>query len=269
MLQKATITSVMLALGVLGFASSANAAFTLQIRVTAFDSGGTIIGASSTSAVFGPFATPPGVGPAVHAATVGSFNVVLANNISNENFLGSGFTSHTLTANITYGGAVFDTVAGTDSEKLVVEFIGIGYGTPPAGDVFVVSNASPSEGTLSADSVVFVSGVSNANAGLPGIVGDTSGLVAASITTQTGTMGPASTILTPNPDVSDTFAIANPFSFYQSMTFDNFTSTGNGAQSAGSVVGVPAPAGLVLALAGLPVLGGYGWLRRRKAVQTA
>ncbi len=65
------------------------------------------------------------------------------------------------------------------------------------------------------------------------------------------------------------FSIVNPFSFYQTYTFSDFTNSAKaGSLSAGSTVAaVPAPAGLVLALTGLPVFGA-GWLRRRRALQT-
>lgn len=251
-------------------ATYTHADFTLRIRVTSYDAAGTQTGQVVTSGVAeGPFSTPPGVGGISLMTTTAqtpNFAITLSNNISNENVGGNQVTSHSLTANITYSGPVENpNVAGPESDKLVVEFIGIGYNTPPSGaEVFVTSNASASTGTLLANSLTFVSGVNNSNGGLPATPGDTSGLVAASITTQTGTLGPASTISSSNPAVSATFSISNPFSFYQVMTFNQFTTTGNAAQSAGSVVGVPAPAGLVLAIAALPVMGGYSWLRSRK-----
>jgi len=268
-MRKSFVALALAVVGLLNAASAADAAFTLQIRVTSYNAAG-VQTAQDTSPVTGPFATPPGVGSIALTSTVGNFNVVLTNNISNENFLNSGVTSHSLTTNITYSGPVDNTTtAASESDRLVVEFIGEGYVTPPAGLAQVVSNASPSVGTLSASSVTFVSGVDNSPLGLPGAVGDTSGLVAASITTQTGAMGPASSVLSPNPAVSSNFALNNPFSFYQVLTFDRFTNTGNGSLSAGSVVGAPAPGGVVLALTALPALGVFGWLRRRKAAKTA
>jgi len=71
------------------------------------------------------------------------------------------------------------------------------------------------------------------------------------------TLSPATSIfLLPNP--------TNTFSLSQTLSL----TLGNGATNAGQVQGtttvtVPAPAGVILALTGMPVLGFAGWLRRR------
>jgi hypothetical protein len=76
--------------------------------------------------------------------------------------------------------------------------------------------------------------------------------------------------LTPNPVTGAGFnQSGSRFSFYQAYTFNDFTTTGAGSLSSGSsinVSAVPAPAGLILALTGLPAV---AWIRRRKAVVNA
>jgi len=62
-------------------------------------------------------------------------------------------------------------------------------------------------------------------------------------------------------------SITTPFSFYQVYTisgFGNSNATGNVSMGT-SVNATPAPAGLVLALTGMLVLGVFGWRRRRSA----
>jgi uncharacterized repeat protein (TIGR01451 family) len=55
------------------------------------------------------------------------------------------------------------------------------------------------------------------------------------MTTATGTIGAASSVLNPNPDVGPVFAISDPFTFYQTYRFGGFTTTNlAGSLTAGS-----------------------------------
>jgi len=85
-------------------------------------------------------------------------------------------------------------------------------------------------------------------------------------------LGLASSVLLPNPVSGPIININSPFSYYQTYTITGFSTSGqSGTLSAGATVAavVPEPGGIALALAGLPVLVGYGWLRRRKAAPPA
>jgi len=230
----------------------------LIIRVTSLDSSGGFIDSQfDLKPLSDPMPPASGQG-AVFTGLGGGFNITIATNISVS---ANGTTSQSMTVNLSYTGP---TGAGT-SNQLVVEFLGTNYITPVSPPLaYITSNASPSSGTLQADSVTMVSGVSVTNAGLPGTAGDTSGLMG--LTTGTGVMTSAATILTPNPVVGAGFnQSGSKFSFYQAITFKDFTTTGGGDISAGSfVTTVPAPAGLILMLTGVPALAVPAWLRRRK-----
>jgi hypothetical protein len=66
--------------------------------------------------------------------------------------------------------------------------------------------------------------------------------------------------------VFDSIVISSTPYTLSSVTQINFGTAGL-IQTTGITRVVPAPAGLALVLAGLPLLGGYGWLRRRKVGQ--
>jgi len=204
-----------------------------------------------------------GSGALTFNSSVGNFSITLVTNIATT---GPGFTAASQTLNITYNGPT-----GPTSDRLIVEVLGNMFTNPTAPAVSVItSNGSPSTSGLAATNVTMTSGVIAGNVLALGAAGTTLGGQLGT-STGTGSMGNASSVLTPNPITGASFAIVNPFSFYQTYTISGFANSGlAGSLSAGSTVSsVPAPAGLVLALAGLPVLGAAGWMRRRKAAQMA
>jgi hypothetical protein len=82
-----------------------------------------------------------------------------------------------------------------------------------------------------------------------------------------GTTTPVLTLVAPNPTTIVTSAAAtipsNPFTISNQMVL-NLVQGGQANLTGTSTVAVPAPAGIVLALTGLPVLGLSRWIRRRK-----
>jgi len=82
------------------------------------------------------------------------------------------------------------------------------------------------------------------------------------------TVGSTGFRLNPDPSVNTLVPGGTPFSMTDVLTFTFTLDAGSGQTtanvSASSVASVPAPAGLVLALSGLPVLGIGTWLRRRR-----
>jgi hypothetical protein len=234
----------------------------LFIRVSSFTAGGTLLDQQTDSVVL---SNPmPAASNQSHTFVLnGGF--ILGIGTSNFSTVATGSTSHSETMNLTY----FGTTGAGLSSRLIVEFLGTNYGTPVSPpNASITSNGSPSTAGLSANSVTMQSGVSVANALLPGTAGSTAGLLG--LTSSTGSMGSASSVLTPNPVTGAGFnQSGSRFSFYQAYTFTDFTTTGAGSLSAGTsinVSAVPAPAGLILALTGLPAV---AWIRRRKAVVNA
>jgi len=80
-------------------------------------------------------------------------------------------------------------------------------------------------------------------------------------------------VLGPTPN-SFLFTNTGSYSLSQTLSLKLDGGTTGPGTAAGQVQGtttvtVPAPAGLVLALTGLPVLGGFGWLRRRNSAALA
>ena len=190
---------------------------------------------------------------------MGNFSITFINDIATT---GPGFTNVAETLNITYNGPI-----GASSDKLIVEILGNEFSNPIAGtSSHITSNGSPSTAGLIASSVVMTSGVISGNVVALGAAGTTLGGQLGT-TTANGTLGSAGSVLVPNPVTGATFSIVNPFSFYQTYTINGFTNNGqNGSLSAGSIVtpvAVPAPAGLLMVLTGLPLLGVAAWLRRR------
>jgi len=231
-----------------------------QLRATSYDASGNLVSSQIQNSGGGPGSAQ------VASFSLSDFSVTIVTNISNT---GPGFSSHSSTVNLTYNGP-----AGATSHTLLVEVLGDSYTNPTAGTLSVISsNGSPSTSGLLANNVQMTSGVINGNValGANATLATTPLGSQLGMTTGVGTMGSASSVLVPNPASGSPFAIANPFTFYQTYTFGLFQTSGqSGSLTAGStVVATPAPAGLVLALSGLPVLGGAGWLRRRTARLTS
>jgi hypothetical protein len=261
------VAAALVGAAMLGAPSQAHAGF--QIRFTEVDSTNHVIG-TTTSLV-----QANGNGTLQSFNTlVGDFSITAANNIVTT---GGSVTAHSETINLTYNGATL----GSGGPKLLVEFIGDGYVAPPSSTAFITNNSSPSSSGLTVHSVTQSSSVVNGNQVGGGIAaGPAVGSVYTTYftagqlgtTTSTGAVGAdTSGVLVPNPGVGPNFGLTTPFTFYQEYSFSNFGTTNQALSlSAGSnVMNTPAPAGFVLALTGLPFLGGFGWLRRRKSVVTA
>jgi len=250
------VAAVLTGVAMLGAQQQARANFI--IRATDLTSGNVVNATATTTGL----SAGDGSGSLVFNSAVGNFTITLVTNIATT---GPGFTSASQTLNVTYTGPT-----GVNSDKLIVEVLGNMFSNPTSPPPAVItSNGSPSTSGLMASSVTMTSGVISGNVVALGAAGTTLG-GQLGMTTGTGSMGSSSSVLSPNPVNGPTFAIPNPFTFYQTYTFNGFTNTAEaGSLSAGSTVSTPAPAGVLLAAAGLPLLGGYGWLRRRKAVKTA
>jgi len=231
-----------------------------QIRATEFGVTGLVVGSSTSTSLGGPLANSFQVAN----FSLPDFVITLVSNISST---GSNKTSHSTNVNVTYVGPT-----GAAADSLLIEVLGNNYVNPLSAlpNVVIKSNASPSTSGLSASNVTMTSGVFNGTVLLASqpLVGSTYGPLTGQLgmTTAVGAMVSSSSVLMPNPVSGAPFSISNPFTFYQTYGFSGITSEGQGSLSAGSTVSTPAPAGLTLALVGLPLLGTYGWLRNRRKV---
>lgn len=259
------LVALLVGAAILGASTQARADFQVILRGTEYNSSGVAEFTSSTT-----FTSPTSPFSGNVTLSVGDFNITMISNITNT---GSGSTKHSSTINLNYTGTT-----GSNSDSLLVEVLGSNYVSPSVGPAVISSNGSPSTTGLSANSLTMTSGVINTDpTSLTTVTAGTTTLAGTPLgsqlgmTTGTGSMGAASSVLQPNPAGGSVFTIANPFAFYQTYTFSGFTTTNDsGSFSSGSTVStVPAPASLLLLLTGLPALGGYSWLRRRKAVQPA
>jgi len=234
------------------------------IRATDLASGGGVNASVTQSGL----SNADGSGSLVFNSTVGNFSITLVTNIATT---GPGFTAASQTINITYNGPTVGSSAGSDT--LIIEILGNKFTNPSTGSAQITSNSSPSTSGLLAtngtnNAVVMTSGVISGNVLALGAAGTTLGGQLGQ-STGSGTMGGASSVLNPNPATGAVFNIPNPFTFYQTYTIKDFQTSGQaGSLSGGSTVNaVPAPAGLILALTGVPLLGLANRLRRRKTLQ--
>jgi hypothetical protein len=241
---------------VLGASTPARADFIL--RTTDVLSGGAVNGSITTGLAA---SNPDGSGSVTLSGVVGNFSISIVTHIST---VGPGAqVASSDTINITYNGPT-----GASSDKLIIEVLANKFTNIALGSSSTItSNGSPSTSGLAATSVVMTSGVIAGNVVALGAAGTTLDSQLG-MTTGTGTMGSASSVLNPNPVSDGAFGAPNPFSFYQTYTFMGFTNSAQaGSLSAGSTVSaVPEPGGIALALAGLSAMAGGGLLRRRKAV---
>jgi len=251
--------ALVLAIAAFAFATT-QAHATLYIRTTEYDSTGTQIGQHVTA----PVAFVPPTGSILDSFSLGAFTISVVNNLVTST---DGTTHHSEVINMHYAGGT-----GGSSERLVVEFLGSSYVSPPSSppNAFVTSNASPSTSGLAASSVAMYSGVTSltslgAGAVTFATVSANVDSPASSLTTGIGSMGSSSSVLLPNPANSPGFSLTAPFNFYQALTFSGFTNSGlDGSISAGSSISnTPEPSSIALAAAGLPILG-LVWARRRR-----
>ena len=247
------LTAFLVGAAMLGTANQAEANFI--VRATDLSSGGSVIASITDTDI----SNADGSGTHTYNHPVGDFSIVLNTNIATT---GPGFTSVSDTLNITYNGPT-----APNSDTLIIEVLGNFFSNPTAPALSIItSNGSPSTAGLVASSVIMTSGVIAGNVVALGAAGTTLG-GQLGMTTATGTMGSVGSALVPNPVNGTSFNIPNPFSFYQTYTISGFSNSNQlGSISAGSTVhtaAVPAPAGLLMVLTGLPLLGVAGWLRRR------
>jgi hypothetical protein len=187
--------------------------------------------------------TNPLVGIIDFSGTVGSFTVSLEAN-TNQPGASTGFiTNTTVDARNTSGG----------TQTLTVTTNSTGF-TDPAGDPLSVAT-----------------GVSATRTNAFGTGGNTTATVQSFLDgAAAGTAGPVTTSLVGVPvsagDLESATRATATYDLQQVITItagNNSSANVRGDTTAFAPTAVPAPASLLMALSGTPVLGGYFWLRRR------
>jgi hypothetical protein len=155
------------------------------------------------------------------------------------------------------------------SQVFVIDVTDTGYSAPTGASLLTSETSSTglSGANATQATVTFQSWASNSNTefAMTGITGGPQGPF---VNTNFGGPNPPAT-------VASTGTLAPPYSLTSRFTVSNVNiPAGGSVQLTGTatttaVSAVPAPAGVLLVMAGLPVLGGFSWLRRRKAVQAA
>jgi len=245
-----TLMAILAGLAMAGLASPAQAAFEISVYVNGVNQG--VSASGSNTAFF-----------AIGSVTGFNYNISSFTNWSGTP--ASGVESNTANNQITVTAPI------TTPETVTIVISESGW-VAPTGPLALSSSAGGSIAsaagslTMSATNQGFVdSSFGNGVAGL-NPAGTSTTLANASATSTPGNTG----TLNYNPSPSTVLAAGGtPFTLTQVFTFSAGTgqtvATGSTFDVSGSVsvAPVPVPAGLVLALTGLPCLGAGTWLRRR------
>jgi hypothetical protein len=234
-------------------ASPADAAFRLRVESGTTAGPGVVITDNGTGDL------NSSVGAIVYSGAISQFTLNVTTGVTTPYLIAPGFYDAMDLSNVTINSS------GAGTLRLILE--NDGYNNAPNGQVLLQSDVG---GTLTApggSNVTFATYAANGSA-TPDLGSDV--YPAGSLATVTGIgAGGAST-------VTQTFG-SGPFSGSDGVTFNNtglyslytvvtVNFTGAGMVSFDQTFGTaPAPAGVVLLLSGLPVLGVGAWVRRRKA----
>jgi len=262
-MRKFFLAAAVAAAALLGSSSRSEAAFqvnvyddgVLQSGITAFvlPGGNSLIFGGSTT----HFSITNGSGLSNNTGTQGGSNLDLSNSSQiNTTFGGTGGT-HTIRIEITQDGWVAP------------------VGTP----LTLTSSAGGSFAYLAGTNPNAVQSVSTTYQGFLDNTNTLFGQPAAGSTpiqtasASLGSAGTAPLVFSPGVSGNNLVPGGTPFSMTDVLTFTFTLSAGSGQTSANvsasTVASVPAPAGVVLALTALPVLGVGGWIRRRTQRQLA
>jgi len=268
-MRKFLLAAVVAAAVLIGSGSSANAAY--QVRF--IEDGGTVYNDINHGGTIGVIILGNSL---TFAGTTTFFSVANGSALSNNPGTQGG-------ANLNMSGSggqvttTFGASGGHHTLQIIISQDGWNrpVGTPltlsasGGGSIAFVAADPPAPGTMTV-AASFNGFLDNTNAllGMP-VAGMTPTQNASASLSNTGT---APLVYTPGTSVNPSVPGGVPFSMTSSILYD-VTLTGAGGQhsfnsSFNLTAAVPAPAGVVLALTGLPVLGIGGWIRRRRqAVQ--
>jgi len=237
------LAAVLVGAAILGAPTQAHATF--QMRLTSSSAGVLLIsdgGAGDTFNSMGP-GVPDGV--IVFSGTWGAYNIQV-NTGESKPVLGSAASPD---VDLSY--SVNRTKAGA-AETLTIQVSDMDFTTSPE-PLSMMYGGTNGPGTTSTN--VDGTGLNNVNFN----TGDASGTI--------GPKGPGAFSGTSSFTIPNNSG--NPYSLTVGVTLSNNGSTGISSGDAELLVAVPAPAGLVLALTSIPVMGLGAWLRRRRVPTAA
>lgn len=261
-MRKFFIAAAVAVVALLGVSSSSDAAFRLRIETGTTTGPGVVItdGVNETGLAAG------GAGAAdtiVFTGNVGTFGLNVTTGAKTPTLAAPNFFEAMDLSNITISSG------GAGTLRLILEADGFGSLTP---DGTVLSFRQEGGGGLTApagSTITFQSFADDANAvpnlgpdlNVPGALASVTGIGAGSPASVTKTFGPGGFDTT----ASTSFTKNGTYSMYMVVTV---TFTGTGSVSWDNMIGTsPAPAGLVLALVGMPVMGLGAYIRRRRTVK--
>jgi len=227
----------------LGLATPAQATF--QMRITSSTAGTIVIDDGDTGAAVGHAADISAIsGVILFSGSWGAYNIQV-NTGESKPVLGSAASPH---MDLSY--SVNRTIAGA-AETLSIEISDMGFTSSPTS-LNMLYGGTNGAGTTS----TYLAGTGLNNALYN--TGDASGTIGPE---PTGAYSGTGSFAVPNNS-------GNPYSLTLKVTINNNGSAGISSGDA-ELNPAPAPAGLVLALTGLPVLGIGAWLRRRRVPTAA
>jgi len=244
-----------------GTMSSADAAYAVRVYDDGVLQGGITTLVVGNSLIFTGttthFSITNGSGLSNNPGTQGGSNLDLSSNEQVNTTFGAAGGTHTIRIEISQDGWLAPT--GT---PLVLS-------SSAGGSFAYVTGTNPS--ATQAVTSTYQGFLDNTNAlfGQPGAGATAVQTASASLTS----VGTTPLVFSPGVSVNPNVPGGTPFSMTDALTFTFTLGAGSGQTtanvSASTVASVPAPAGLVLALTGLPVLGFGGLVRRIRRRQTA
>jgi hypothetical protein len=257
---------------IFGAPTQANASYTVSVYDDGVLQSGIGVLVSGSSLVFTGstthFSITNGSGTSNNPGTQGGSNLALSSNEQISTQFGAAGGSHTITIVVSQNGwtapggtsLVLSSSAGGSFDYLTGTLTYL-TGTPTTANTQSVS--ATYQGFLDNTNTIYPGGAALTTPGGASTPIQTTGTVSRT------SPGTSSLVFTPGTSINPSVPGGTPFTLTDVLSFTFTVGPGSGQTTANvsastTVTSVPAPAGLVLALTSVPVLGIGAWLRRRR-----